>query len=133
MSIFGREKKEKKDKSEKKEKRAAEEVPESEAKRAKTSTSNFSDLFNNSGNNTATEEEITAFRKANNIAVSGSLAKDIGCFLSFKQANLDSDVNKCVAQFPSPSLIQAQAWPALLRGNDVIGIAETGYVFFEQE
>ena len=37
--------------------------------------------------------------------------------------------------FEKPSPIQCQAWPVLLKGNDLIGIAQTGtgklYVMFE--
>ncbi len=130
-----KEKKDKKEKKEKKEKRSASEMsPEEESapssKKQKIdhdASSTLSAAFSTAGE-VASEEDILAFRKKNCIAVSGPKASGIGCYLSFSQAKLDDDVRKCIAHFTTPSLIQAQSWPALLRGYDVIGIAETGYV-----
>ena len=106
----------KKDKKEKK--RAREEdddtdaVPEQKSKKPKA----------------ADAEAIKAFRKEHNITVTGEGAAEFDPFLTFEQADLPEDIAKCCKKFAKPSPIQAQAWPALFKGKDVIGIAETGYV-----
>jgi len=72
--------------------------------------------------------EATEFRTKHSITVVGSASEKILPFTKFSQLNLPADVSKCWGKFTSPTPIQAQAWPALFMGKDVIGIAETGYV-----
>lgn len=44
----------------------------------------------------------------------------------FAQSGLPADVLQSVSGFKAPSPIQAQAWPLVLQGLDMIGIAATG-------
>jgi len=51
---------------------------------------------------------------------------DIRPLATFAQSGLPAHILKCVSGFSTPTAIQAQCWPAILSGRDVIGIAETG-------
>ena len=44
--------------------------------------------------------------------------------ISPQAGNIGQEIAR--AGFPTPSLIQAQAWPAALAGRDVVGVAKTG-------
>ena len=80
------------------------------------------------------EEEAEAYRlKSNNIEVKNfkeddksPILKPITTFVEafHKFPEVLATINKQGFQFPSP--IQSQAWPYLLSGKDVIGIAQTG-------
>lgn len=72
------------------------------------------------------EEEVTAFRKENQIAVQGSnVPRPV---TTFDEAGFPAYVmNEVKAQgFAKPTAIQSQGWPMALSGRDVVGIAETG-------
>eukprot|EP01052_Picozoa_sp_SAG31_P053499 SAG31_NODE_13748_length_849_cov_1.597333_2_plen_88_part_01 len=47
---------------------------------------------------------------------------------TFNQAGFGKEIDHAIAKagYEKPSGIQAQAWPILLSGRDVIGIAKTG-------
>ena len=47
---------------------------------------------------------------------------------TFKQAGFGKEIMDAISKagYEKPSGIQAQAWPILLSGRDVIGIAKTG-------
>lgn len=47
-------------------------------------------------------------------------------FLTFGEAGFSSELLECTKNFTAPTPIQAQTWPILTSGRDVIGIAETG-------
>lgn len=47
-------------------------------------------------------------------------------FKSFSSSGLPNEVLECCKSFERPSPIQARAWPFLLNGRDLIGIAATG-------
>uniref|UniRef100_A0A182MJI6 RNA helicase n=1 Tax=Anopheles culicifacies TaxID=139723 RepID=A0A182MJI6_9DIPT len=81
--------------------------------------------------------EVAAFREANNnIVVERTFKQESGeqkpipnPVIDFHQAfgdfpDLMEELRK--AMFTKPSPIQAQAWPVLLKGEDLIGIAQTG-------
>jgi ATP-dependent RNA helicase DDX5/DBP2 len=72
-----------------------------------------------------TEAEVAAYRTELNITVSGSHSA-IRPIRTFAQSSLPAQLLKCTAAFDKPSAIQAQCWPPLLMGRDVIGIAKTG-------
>ena len=73
----------------------------------------------------SSSQEVTAWRKKNSIRTAGDCPDP---FTSFEQANLPAqlmaEINK--AGFTTPSLIQAQSWPAVLQRRDVVGVAKTG-------
>ena len=80
------------------------------------------------------EEEVALFRKAsNNIEVKNFSEEDNTPIMkpieTFEEAfhhfpGILATINKQGFQFPSP--IQCQAWPYLLAGQDMIGVAQTG-------
>jgi len=72
-----------------------------------------------------TQTEVDEYRKSMNLKVTGNNS-NIRPIKTFAQACLTSDMVKYCEKFPQPTPIQAQAWPALLMGRDVVGIAKTG-------
>ncbi|KAK6618689.1 hypothetical protein RUM43_013080 [Polyplax serrata] len=79
------------------------------------------------------EEEVEQFRKNNNNIVvrniSDSNEKILNPVQTFAQAfKLYPEIMREIEKqgFQTPSPIQAQAWPILLSGKDLIGIAQTG-------
>lgn len=84
-----------------------------------------------------TPDEVSAFREANNNIVVDRTFKEVdkpavpipNPVTTFEQAFHDypellEEIKK--QGFVKPSPIQAQAWPVLLKGEDLIGIAQTG-------
>jgi len=74
--------------------------------------------------------EVEAFREKKQIRVIG---EDVPApFVTFEMAREDFDevalpvLNVCCKGFEEPSPIQAQAWPIVLSGKDMVGVAETG-------
>jgi hypothetical protein len=90
------------------------------------------------------EDEIAAYRENNFVNIvqnsspdssssSAAIAKDPNYFPVRQYSELSSQFNLplrlvAVAQgaFKAPTAIQAQCWPVLLSGRDIIGVAETG-------
>jgi ATP-dependent RNA helicase DBP3 len=70
-----------------------------------------------------TSKEIQKFYEEKEISIMGPPIKPI---LTFERANFHKDVLATCKDFKIPTPIQAQCWPVLLSGNDVIGIAATG-------
>jgi ATP-dependent RNA helicase DBP3 len=70
-----------------------------------------------------TEAEVVAFREARRIAVAGC---DLRPVKAFHQLGFKKKLLKAVQDFKMPSPIQAQCWPIVLSGRDLIGIAATG-------
>ncbi|KAF6135853.1 hypothetical protein GIB67_028172 [Kingdonia uniflora] len=62
------------------------------------------------------------------VVVSGNNTKEskYAALGSFSEAKLPDQVLECCKSFSKPSPIQAHAWPFLLDGRDLIGIAATG-------
>ncbi|OVA02832.1 Helicase [Macleaya cordata] len=62
------------------------------------------------------------------VAVSGNNTNDLKykALSSFTESNLPDEVLECCKSFSKPSPIQSHAWPFLLDGRDLIGIAATG-------
>lgn len=73
-------------------------------------------------NNTTTTEEIEKYLSENAITIHGNLVP----VLDFDQLDIQPALREVLNKFSTPTPIQACAWPALLEGKDVVGIAETG-------
>ena len=74
---------------------------------------------------TATEDESV---RDGHVVVTGKNVKDekYVAVKSFSDSGLPEKVLECCKNFEKPSPIQARAWPFLLDGRDLIGIAATG-------
>ncbi|KAI8332603.1 P-loop containing nucleoside triphosphate hydrolase protein [Chlamydoabsidia padenii] len=73
-----------------------------------------------------TMEEANEIRAAANMTVTGpNVPKPLK---TFAEANFPSYVMRELENlgFPSPTPIQCQGWPMALKGDDVVGVAETG-------
>lgn len=66
---------------------------------------------------------VEAYRKKHQIKVSDNKIRPI---FKFGHVDLSDTLMKSLSNFDDPTPIQAQAWPPLLMGLDVIGIAKTG-------
>lgn len=81
-----------------------------------------------SGSSTPTSSEVTAYLEKNSITIHAP-SGEITPILKFSQLSsygVDEQLLQATDKFSEPSLIQACSWPASLKGNDVVGIAETG-------
>ena len=72
--------------------------------------------------------DISTFLTTNSIQISDPLTTNLRPILSFSQLSteLSAQFSKIFSSFKVPSTIQSSAWPFLLSGRDVIGVAETG-------
>lgn len=70
-----------------------------------------------------TAEAVSAFQDERGIVVEGS---DIKPMTAFAQLGCDEEQMHAIRAFKVPSPIQAQCWPLVLSGHDLIGIAATG-------
>jgi ATP-dependent RNA helicase DBP3 len=71
---------------------------------------------------TINTEEAEKYLSENAITIHG----DVVPVLDFDQLDIQPPLREVLNIFSKPTPIQACAWPALLEGKDVIGIAETG-------
>lgn len=69
-----------------------------------------------------TPSETAAFLAEHSITIEG----DVTPLTSFDQLDVSPALRTFLNKFKAPTPIQACAWPALLAGRDVVGIAETG-------
>lgn len=72
--------------------------------------------------NIVSTEEVENYLAENSITIHG----DVVPVLDFDQLDIQPTLREVLNKFSKPTPIQACAWPALLEGKDVIGIAETG-------
>lgn len=75
-----------------------------------------------------THQQSALFMSENsiNLTPSDSL-KEVTPILQFSQISLPTpNLQSALAEFPSPTPIQAIAWPVVLKGHDFVGIAATG-------
>ncbi|VAI29350.1 unnamed protein product [Triticum turgidum subsp. durum] len=116
--LSNKRKRDKKSKKDKKRKLAAEAEEAAAEEEAKSS--------NNRG--VATEEPDQGGSVEKSVAVTGKGFADpkYAPLKSFAAAALPTQVLDCCKGFDRPSPIQALAWPYLLDGRDLIGIAATG-------
>lgn len=70
--------------------------------------------------------EVNKFREDACVEVDCTLGKDYKPLSKFEYTGLSKEMLACTANFEKPSPIQAQCWPMILSGRDVVGIAETG-------
>lgn len=80
---------------------------------------------NNNSDNGANRDETVA---DGSVVVTGLNAGDAkyAAVKSFADSGLPENVLECCKGFEKPSPIQSRAWPFLLDGRDLIGIAATG-------
>ena len=62
-------------------------------------------------------------RKKNDMTVDGCSLAPV---MEFKYLDVPADILSCTSTFQRPSAIQAQSWPIVLSGRDLVGIAQTG-------
>ena len=122
-------KKEEKKKKKKKEKKAASSDDEEPAKPKKQtgpvkSDERGFDFYKEKDSVKKMEAaEVDAWRKENGISTFNLQHNPI---LAFADAAMDKTLMACCKGFEKPSIIQAQCWPVLLAGRDIVGIASTG-------
>jgi len=73
-----------------------------------------------------TKAEMKAYQAAEHITMYGKGRKKMKPLLSFGALGFSSSIMTVCEGFSKPTPIQAQCWPILASGRDVIGIAETG-------
>jgi len=123
-------KKKKKDKKEKK--RAREESDEADespkAKKANNTAGGVEkDFYSEHADVKAmTKAQVESYRADASIEIHCDLGLDYKPLTKFEHTGLGPELLKCTANFEKPSPIQAQCWPMVLSGRDVVGIAETG-------
>jgi len=73
-----------------------------------------------------TKEEVQAYHDKHSIVLYGKGKKKFKPVLTFPEVGFKKDIMKICGKFETPTPIQAQCWPVLASGRDIIGIAETG-------
>ncbi|KAL0578526.1 RNA-dependent ATPase [Marasmius crinis-equi] len=116
-----KEKKERKDKEERKEKKNKNKKKESEGPEATIAGPSQKTVSQPSAS------EASAFLEKHNVSIHVPKGEaEITPILSFSQLDIPESLRSFSATFKEPSPIQSCAWPAALKGKDVVGIAETG-------
>merc|ERR1719310_340946 len=72
------------------------------------------------------DEEIVKFRSEHNMVIPGRDSEKFKPLKSFQDFCLDAKIMSVCKGFTTPTPIQAQCWPIIGSGRDIIGIAETG-------
>jgi ATP-dependent RNA helicase DBP3 len=76
---------------------------------------------------TVSAKEADDFYKAKQIVVEDPAKDDVRPVLSFDNLSLDQAIKTAYfSGFSAPTPIQAATWPYLMKGRDLIGVAETG-------
>jgi len=70
--------------------------------------------------------EVKEYHAKHNITMYGKGRKKIKPLTNFSDLGFPADIMSICSGFKEPTPIQAQCWPVLASGRDVIGIAETG-------
>ncbi|KAF8404473.1 hypothetical protein HHK36_009358 [Tetracentron sinense] len=85
------------------------------------------ELDNGKGSKTL-KEKIARKDELDGVAVSGknTMESKYAALSSFIESQLPDELLECCKNFSNPSPIQSYAWPFLLDGRDLIGIAKTG-------
>ena len=73
-----------------------------------------------------TKPEVKSYQSEHQITMYGKGRKTFKPLRTFKELGLSDAIMKVTAGFKAPTPIQAQCWPVLASGRDIIGIAETG-------
>lgn len=78
----------------------------------------------------STAVECAEFLSKNNISHEPLEAKEVYApLLKFEELAIEAGIRKGLGGYEKPTPIQSASFPVMLGGRDVIGIAETGYVF----
>lgn len=78
----------------------------------------------------STAVECAEFLLKNNISHEPLEAKEVYApLLKFEELAIEAGIRKGLGGYEKPTPIQSASFPVMLGGRDVIGIAETGYVF----
>lgn len=72
------------------------------------------------------DEKVDEFRKKNNMILTGRLSEIYKPTHEFDDFCRDDKIMSVTKGFNNPTPIQAQCWPIIGSGRDIIGIAETG-------
>ncbi|RLV94512.1 ATP-dependent RNA helicase DBP3 [Spathaspora sp. JA1] len=127
-----KDKKEKKDKKDKKEKKEKKEKKDKKEKKSKVTTSINGEAQASIGYTQSSsltdlpQSEIESFLTTNEVTIEDPFNLNLRPLLSFSQIELNEKIQSVISKFPAPTPIQSVAWPYLLSGKDVIGVAETG-------
>ena len=73
-----------------------------------------------------TDDEVNAFRTENKMNLTGENVSHYKPILEFSDFCQDAKIMSVTKGFSKPTPIQAQCWPIIGSGRDIIGIAETG-------
>ncbi|SCU93629.1 LANO_0E04390g1_1 [Lachancea nothofagi CBS 11611] len=76
--------------------------------------------------NQVAQSEVDEFFKENEVSVEDPSNLALRPLLAFDQISLSPEIQEEISKFSKPTPIQAVAWPYLLSGKDVVGVAETG-------
>jgi len=72
------------------------------------------------------DQEVSKFRAEHNMVITGRDSENFKPLKSFNDFCLDAKIMTVCKGFTTPTPIQAQCWPIIASGRDIIGIAETG-------
>jgi len=72
------------------------------------------------------DQEVAKFRAEHSMNITGRSAENFKPLKSFSDFCLDPKIMSVCKGFTTPTPIQAQCWPIIGSGRDIIGIAETG-------
>lgn len=73
------------------------------------------------------EEEVKAYKEEKKIVVKGeSMPRPVTTFEESRFPKYIIQQLESTDNFVNPTAIQSQAWPIILSGRDMVGIAETG-------
>jgi len=73
-----------------------------------------------------TKAEVKEYYSKHNITLYGKGRKTFKPVRTFTELGFSDNIMKICSGFQAPTPIQAQCWPILASGRDIIGIAETG-------
>ncbi|CCW66953.1 unnamed protein product [Phytomonas sp. Hart1] len=101
------------------------------AAKSKTNGSGGGSYGKNGGDGALTEQEAQAWREAHGITIfadNGSCPAPLTEFSMLAGENVPSYLHTKLSSqgFKAPTPVQAQCWPVLLSGRDLVGVAKTG-------
>eukprot|EP00667_Euglena_gracilis_P007816 EG_transcript_7901 len=71
-------------------------------------------------------ERRKAYMKEHKMSMEGNDIEQFFPFYSFSEAPFPDQAQEVISRYERPTPIQAASWPIILKGRDIIGIAETG-------
>jgi len=102
--------------------------PESKAEKKARKNRPFVDITKIPDDPPHDDPQVNEWRSKNEIKCAGRVPPPYRAFEDFPGLSSAGSLWSAIkgAGFPTPSVIQAQAWPAAVSGRDVIGVAKTG-------